>query len=397
MRAPPRRTGALLVGLTLACVSMAPQRAAAQSLNDVLSFLLTNRSIPTGDFVRDEEAAAATRDAISALLVTELGTLPSGSSSGGFTYRLDPALGASIRSSDSFGPFFTERALTAGTGEMSFGITYQRSVFQDIDGRNLRDGTLVATASKLRTDTQFFDVETLSLRLSTDAVTMHSNIGVTDRLDLGAALPLIRVTLSGERIDTYRGTRTLQATASGSSSGPGDIIFRAKYNVLRQAGRGFSLGAEASLPTGDKRNLRGTGDTTIAPRAILSLEHERTAVHGNFGYVFGSRAEKLAYNGAVTYAVTPRLTLVGELAGRRLTSVGRLTEVTVPHPRLIDVDTVRLTGTDDATNHVVTLAGLKWNVRSSWLLSLNLLRPLTQAGLNTRWTPTITLERSFEP
>ena len=77
-------------------------------------FLLTNRSIPTGDFVRDEQAAVETRDILARFLSLELATVPVSPSSGGFTYRLDPALGTVVRSSDSFGPFFTERSLTSG-------------------------------------------------------------------------------------------------------------------------------------------------------------------------------------------------------------------------------------------------------------------------------------------
>src|SRR5262245_64192477 len=136
---------------TIAVVLLAAVRTAnaQQSLSDVLSFLGTNRSIPTGDFVRDEQAAIATRDTISKLLVLELATLPS-SSGGGFTYRLDPALGTVIRASDSFGPLFTERSLLAGRGRASFGISYSSISYESIDGRNLRDGTLVSTASVFR-------------------------------------------------------------------------------------------------------------------------------------------------------------------------------------------------------------------------------------------------------
>src|SRR5919108_3128613 len=100
-----RGAGLLAIALVL---STAARAEAQRTISDVLSFLVTNRTIPTDDFVRDEQAAIATRDTIAKLLVLELATLPS-SSGGGFTYRFDPALGTVIRSSDSFGPLFTER------------------------------------------------------------------------------------------------------------------------------------------------------------------------------------------------------------------------------------------------------------------------------------------------
>ena len=273
--------------------------ASAQTLDDVLTFLLTNRSIPTDDFLRDEQAAAATAGAISTFLVTELGTLPISTSAGGFTYRLDPTLGASVRSSDSFGPFFTERSLTAGTHQVAFGLGVSAASFQKIDGRALRDGTLVAIASKLHNETQFFDVETLTLRMHTDTVTLSTNVGVTDRLDLGAALPLVRIALDGQRVDTYRGRQSTQATASGNASGPGDLdpareIQRAAAHRQRSGDRPARRGCRPAT----KRICSAPARRPIMPRAIASIEGGRTGVHGNVGYVFGGFSEGLDYSGA---------------------------------------------------------------------------------------------------
>src|SRR6188508_1851023 len=98
----------------LALVASATPAAAQQTVSEVLSFLLTNRSIPTGDFVQDAQAAAATRDTISTFLLLERATLPVTSSASAFTYRFDTTLGTVVRSSDSFGPFLVERSLTSG-------------------------------------------------------------------------------------------------------------------------------------------------------------------------------------------------------------------------------------------------------------------------------------------
>ncbi|HZL95132.1 MAG TPA: hypothetical protein VFB99_15865, partial [Vicinamibacterales bacterium] len=137
--------------------------AAQQSLSDVLSFLLINRSVVTGDFARDEAAAAATRDTLVTFILSELNTLPTSSPASGFTYRLDPELGMNVRSSNSFGPFFMERSLTGGMGQVSFGFAYSDTAFDNMDGRDLRDGTLVATAGRLVGAPEPFDAETLTL------------------------------------------------------------------------------------------------------------------------------------------------------------------------------------------------------------------------------------------
>jgi len=386
-----------VIVIAFAVVASATPVAAQQTVSEVLSFLLTNRSIPTGDFVQDARAAAATRDTISAFLLAELATLPVTSSASAFTYRLDRNLGTVVRSSDSFGPFLIERSLTSGLLRGSLALSYQSASFDSIDGRSLTDGTLVATASRLRGDTQPFDVEAVSLDIHTNTVTLLGNIGVTDRLDIGAALPFVALSLNGRRVDTYRGTELVQAIASSSASGPGDFLIRGKYNVLRRTGSGVAIGGEARLPTGNEQNLLGTGEASIKPRLIASLERDRVAVHGDIGYAFGGLSDELVYGGAITWLGTPRLTVVGELAGRRLSSTGRLTETTGSHPTLVGVDTIRLTSVEGATARMVGLIGVKWNIATTLLLSANVVRPLTSAGLNARWISTFALDYSFEP
>jgi Putative MetA-pathway of phenol degradation len=205
----------------------------------------------------------------------------------------------------------------------------------------------------------------------------------------------VRNSLDGQRLDTYRGRQSIQATASGTASGPGDLILRGKYNAVRSAASGVAVGIEARLPTGDEENLLGTGQASVTPRAMASIENARVGVHGNLGYVFGGLSEALDYSGAVTVAASPRLTLVGELSGRRLASSGRLIDTVAPHPTLVGIDTVRLTTTNESTARLFAAAGIKWNFRSTWLLSANVFHPLTEAGLTTKWTPTVTLDHSF--
>lgn len=380
--------------VAIAMVAGPTPAIAQESIKEVLSFLLINRSIPTDDFVRDDEAAARTRDAISDFLVTELATLPISSSAGGFTYRLNPALGTMMRSSDNFGPFFAERSLTLGDRRASFGLSYQTSTFDTVDGRSLRDGTLVATASVFGAEPTPFDVETLSLRIKTDTMTIVGNYGVGDRFDFSGAVPMVRLTLSGQRVDTYRGQRLVQATASAVTSGIGDVVVRGKYNVVRTRRSGLAVGAEARLPTGNEENLLGAGEAAFKPRAIGSFENDRIGLHGNIAYVMGP-ARELDYDAAVTIVAAPRLTFVTELAGRRLASFGRLEQTVEAHPRLANVSTIRLTSVDDATTRLLAIAGVKWNVGGTWLLSSHVRRPLTTAGLNPAWVLTLTLDYSF--
>ena len=389
---PLRRALLLAIWILL---SAARPAFALQSMTDVLTFLLTNRSIQTGDFVRDEQAAVETRDVLARFLTLEIGTVPVSSSSGGFTYRLDPTLGAVVRSSDSFGPFFTERSLTAGRSQASFGIGYRTNTFDNINGRDLLDGTLVSTASILRGESAPFDIETVGLRIRTDTMTVTANYGVTDRFDIGGAIPFVRVALRGQRVDTYRGRQLVQAEGSGSATGLGDVVVRAKYNVFRDGGSGVAVAGEARLPTGNEEELLGTGRTSLTPRLIGSFERDRVGIHGELGYSFREVSNTLGYAVAVTVVAVPRLTLVGELSGLRLGGLGRLAETTQPHPGLVGVDTIRLTGVEQTTDRILAVAGFKWNIANTWLLTANVRRPLTDVGLNAGWVPTITFDYAF--
>jgi hypothetical protein len=59
------------------------------------------------------------------------------------------------------------------------------------------------------------------------------------------------------------------------------------------------------------------------------------------------------------------------------------------------VDTIRLTSVAGTTDRVLAIAGFKWNIADTWLLTGNVRWPLTDVGLNASWVPTITFDYSF--
>jgi Putative MetA-pathway of phenol degradation len=224
---------------------------------------------------------------------------------------------------------------------------------------------------------------------------MSATFGVTDRLDVSAAVPFVRVSFSGERLDVYRGSPYLQASAVAAASGLGDVALRAKYNAWRQGASGLAVAGEVRLPTGDKENLLGTGSTVITPHVLGSYEPGSLGVHGSFGVGFGGPSTTVDYGGAVTMSATTRLTLVGEFLGRRLNQGGRLIDVTEPHPNLIDVQTLRLSATNQSTTRSLISVGFRWNVAGRGLISGNVLRPISTAGLNARWLASIAFDYSL--
>lgn len=370
----------VLMMVSAAVLWQAPAYA-QDSVVDTLSFLLTTQAVPTGDFVKDRESAEITRDTIGRLLLTELTTTPLSSSSGGFSYRFNPTLGTVERASESFGPFFTERSLTVGNRRASVGVQAQVARYSNLDDYSLRDGTFVTTANQFRDESLPFDVESLTLELDSTTVTAFGNFGLHDRIDVGVAVPFVRLSLEGARLNVYRGTTLLQARATASATGFGDVALRGKARLLERGASGLAVLGELRLPTGREEDLLGTGETSVRTVLIGSSEVGRLAFHGNLGSTFGGLSRVLDYRGAITISPLSQLTLVGELLGRRISDLGSLAEERVGHPSIAGVDTIRLISTGESVNTASLVVGTKWNVNDTWLANLTVSFPVTDRGL----------------
>src|SRR5262245_10625880 len=229
--------------------------ALAQStVTDILSFLITNQSIPTGDAARDRAAAEAARDTITRALLVNLASVPISTSSSGFLYRLNSELGTVERATQSFGGFFVERAFSPGHGRATFGLSASSASFNRLDNEDLRDGSFLTTANRFTDEAAPFETESLTLHVRSSTMTAYASVGVTDRIELGAAVPFVRLELEGQRVSVYRGQTFLQASGSATASGIADAALRAKYTFFSAHEGGAAIAAEVRLPTGNEAN-----------------------------------------------------------------------------------------------------------------------------------------------
>lgn len=384
--------------LLLACagVLLWPASAAAQqTVSDVIGFLVTNQAVPTADFERDRAAAEAARDTISRALLVNLTSVPLATSSSGFLYRFNPELGTVVRATETFGAFFVERALTAGRGRASFGVSGTTSGFDQLNGRDLRDGTLVTVANRFRDEPSPFDTESLTLRLRTSTLTVFGSVGVTDRLEIGGAVPFVSLDLEGQRENVYRGSTFLQASGTASASGVADIALRAKYAVVAGSRGGIAAAAEWRLPTGDEESLLGAGSSSYRFMAIGSFEEGRLGLHGNAAIVRGGVSDEVDFAGGASLAVSPRVTLTGELIARHVTELRDIDLVSAPHPTIEGVDTLRLVAGPSGSTLANAVAGFKWNVRGAFVLGAHVAWPFNKRGLTAPITPTVAVEYAF--
>jgi hypothetical protein len=361
-------------------------------------------------------------------ILSQLTTFPLGSSSGGFSYRYDPSLGTLTRSTNSFGPAFAERALTIGRQKFNFGVNYQHSTYDTFEGQNIDDGSIKFYLTHANVGGQFFEgdvIQTaLRLDLTTNTVALFGNYGLTDRLDVGIAIPIVSVDMtanidatilrfatgSTSQIHVFPNLSDKQTfTDSGSAKGIGDVVVRAKYRFFESKTQGLAAGLDVRLPTGDETNLLGTGAAQTTLKLIGSSTYDKLAPHFNVGYTFtgqsGSQffnlSDEFNYTIGTEYASTPRLTLNADLLGRSLRNLGRLEEA----PRTFQyVSATGIPGSSTVNelafqpgslNLLVAAAGIKYNVGGNLLISANVLVPLTQAGIRDRVTPVIGFDYAF--
>src|SRR6185436_13105225 len=118
--------------------------------------------------------------------------------------------------------------------------------------------------------------------------------------DLGMAVPFVSVDIEAglrahiERLATaanpgihlFEGDNPDERTfaKSGSATGLGDILVRAKYNFLKRRGGGIAAAIDVRTPTGDETNLLGTGAVQTKLYGIASTTFGKLSPHLNAGY-----------------------------------------------------------------------------------------------------------------
>ena len=300
-------------------------------------------------------------------LIRMLSTYPLGSPSGGFTYTIDPALGTLTRSSESFGPSFAERALTTGRGKVSVGFEYQHSVYDTLEGLNLRSGEVkffiphtdccsrgaaqAQTPDNSRLTPPFegdLIEATLGLKLVSNASVVFATYGVSDRFDIGVVVPFVQVGVNAgvrariERLSTVQDPSVHQFEGSdpdehsfalaGSAGGIGDIVLRGKYAFNPEKKASIGVAVETRLPTGDEINLLGTGGVQTKVFGIVSMNHSRFAPHLNAGYTFSSKGglagaalpDEINITAGFDFVVSPSMTMSFDVLSRTLQDAGRM-------------------------------------------------------------------------
>lgn len=323
--------------------------------------------------------------------------LPLASPSSGITFTFDPEHHVYLSSTDSFGPIFSERADTIGKYKAFVGASYQYFTFGNIDGVSLKNLPAVflqqddqvtisgmpRTCSVNNDDMSgcgyIRDVIKTDNRidLKTHQFTTFMTFGLTDRVDISVAIPIVnlRMSISSHATIVNNSNSTGQTFAhtfkfrkqdgcgdltttpptpcadqlfsdSRSVSGIGDIILRVKgtaWKSARKDGQAQSIadkgeraalafGVDIRVPSGDALNFLGAGAAGVRPFVVWSYR-SRVSPHISVGYETNGSSKiagdismgikerlpgQLTYSSGADVWLTKRVTAALDLVGQQV-------------------------------------------------------------------------------
>ena len=383
--------------------------AVAQQTDDSLRATLVSLTAP---IIADPAGAA-----IGTATALEVANSPFGSSAGGFVFKLDPSTGLRVRTAPTFGPSFAERALTAGEGKVSFGVSLAVATYDKLNDFKLEQMEL----AKVTAGSGASESGMLSLVLSSETVVISTAIGATDNLDISVAVPFVKVKMDGlSWIEDSTGRITERITAKNSKSGLGDIAVSAKIRVKRFGDEqpdpgGVALMFTTRLPTGSRENFRGLGITRVLGQGIVSWGKGKVRPHGNIGFEWwdkglttvtdftGARSvtsrHQIIYAGGLEIEAGPKVTVLFDLVGRHTRGDGSIATQPFPIPPVLAA--VGITAIDAAAaqekgiRKISLVPGLKWNVKGTFVISANALMSVWDNGLRDFFTPVVGLDWTF--
>jgi hypothetical protein len=385
-------------------------------------------------FIGSEQPQFQALVRMNAELADQLSSFPLTSSAGGFSYQFDPALGVFQRQSKSFGPVYAERALTLGRGRWNIGLNYSQFTYNTLDDLDLKNGDmkLVFTHSDTNEDGSnlypFVEgdivTSTLYLDLRTRITALVATYGIADHVDVSLAVPVVSVEVdASSQADVQHlatadslqgahlfenGTSTANFRESGDASGLGDLVVRAKTQLLGRGRALLGLLGELALPTGEEENLLGTGRVKAKGTLIGTWNHEAVAPHAGIGYIVaeGNAPDELTYAVGCDVVIDPKTTFAVDLLGRLARNVHRFRIEQQEYqanrnpagapPDVVTAVYPRLTESGGENRHELEgSVGFKVNLVAGLLLTGNGLFALTREGLVDGFTPLIGIDYSF--
>lgn len=441
----PRVAGCLVLLLAAVTAAVpAGAQALSETVNDIFKNALDLKTVgppPHGEHFKLSNVAAndAIRQAFNTLISANLSSFPLSSTVSGLTF--DFSSGVPVATTTSLGPIFAERAQTLGRRRVNLGVNASFLSFNEFRGvptDQLRfsfshQDVPPGSNTGLGDNDNEFDVLNMIVDMDIDAkvVAFYGTFGVTDRIDVGIAVPVISASLKGKATATFdsfskarRGTAnhvfvsangdtslTLVQNFDNSATGIGDVALRAKYNFYRGQSIDAGVFADIRVPTGDEEDYLGAGDPNVRAQLILSWTAGNFNPHINTGFEYrGSDLDPNEFELVLGFdqKLAERLTFATEFSGEyevgdsdaigfpgpiTISGVGSAAPDPLPQPLTKIVVPTNIPDRADNLNN--TSLGLKWSPRDNLLFLANAIVGLNNGGLRANIVPTIGFEYNF--
>jgi hypothetical protein len=331
---------------------------------------------------------------------SEVSNLPLASPASGIIYKTDPKLNLPVPSDETLGPILTQRPETIGRHKLYFAATYQFFRFEDIDGITLKKIPIF-----INVPGQGFEPTNNRLDLTVHQTTAYLTFGLTSRVDLSVALPVLDINeqLITSGVEYNRASTVIvpvsSRSVSGSATGLGDVVLAAKGTLWKPAHGGLAFGTEVRLPTGDAKNFLGAGTIGVKPFLSWSLGG-RIAPHANISYEMngesvlatnaagekGHLPNRLFYSGGADVRATNWMTIDIDALSQRVFNSQRVSMTSVTQATQ-NMSYPSIAVTSESYNRTDGSVGAKFKPFRNLILTGNLLIKLDQGGLRARTVP----------
>jgi hypothetical protein len=284
--------------------------------------------------------------ALNSLIASNVSSFPLSSTVAGVTF--DFSTGMPVKITESLGPIFAETAQTLGKGKINVGFNYtylNLSQFRGLDTEEMRftfthQDVTPPFGNNLGDSPNESDTIDLFLNLDANAniFAIFATLGVTNNLDIGVAVPLVNVSLTGNAravINSFTFAKDSSANHNfgpdgsnpelqtnvpydESATGLGDIAIRLKYSFVRGTGLDLAALVDIRLPTGDEDDFLGTGKANIRWSGIVSKKIGDFTPHLNIGYERRSAdldSDEFEFTAGFDQKVYPGITFAFDIFG----------------------------------------------------------------------------------
>ena len=222
---------------------------------------------------------------------------------------------------------------------VKIGVAFQHTTFESLSGIDLEQLAIGGSFPR-----------SAAIRLSATITRFSVRYTPSRWVGIGALVPVVRTSVQGESArtvlvpsnpPTMLNQITLRDAVDQSATGLGDIVIRGRVNIIAKPRNETGVQIDVNLPIGNKEELLGRGTRQTRVMFVNSSAFGPVAAHVNAGYTFGGEgiasvfparvdprtlvtpSDEWNYAAGLEASVAPRVTINGDVVGRRLMNSAR--------------------------------------------------------------------------